>query len=436
MVTIKTKKYNAMKNKYLIFISLILMMAALLLPPGCTPASDEGEKNLALLATPGGSSNWGFYAQGLNDGETPMDSLRWRGRQGRPRPASQQWIEYTWQSPVNTSRIDLFLWDFYGEWPLPPDYRIEYWNGESYQPVADPVGLGLVSGQYNTTEFTPVETTKLRIVVDSAQFFLGKVMEWKVLQASGYPDAAPVISTNGDRDVMKTGKTYLTGEVKSMTGLYKATWKKVSGPGKIIFDAKNNLETTASFDQTGSYELSLQVKEKGKTVTSNLLVHVHDAPSAERLDVVYTRNYSIDNPLWNDRAKVIITEWIPWCIEQIERTDLTEGLGGLDNFREAAKAIRGESHGRHLGYVFSNAWVHQTVESMAIALMVDAGGDPDILKAQELFKKKLDEWIPVILSAQEPDGYLQTAYTLRDTTRWKNRWEADNRSAHEGYVAG
>ena len=88
------------------------------------------------------------------------------------------------------------------------------------------------------------------------------------------------------------------------------------------------------------------------------------------------------------------------------------GDGGIDNFVEAGKANRGEPHGKHKGYVFSNAWVHQTVESMCIALMVDAQGDPEILQAQELMRKTLERWIPIILAAQMPDGYLQTAYTL------------------------
>ena len=127
------------------------------------------------------------------------------------------------------------------------------------------------------------------------------------------------------------------------------------------------------------------------------------------------------------KGKSIIVNWIPWCIDQIERTDLERGGGGLDNFIEAGKALRGEPHGKHLGYVFSNAWVHQTIESMCIALMVDPGDDTEIIAAQEKMKKTIEKWIPIILAAQEPDGYLQTAYTLRDTTRWKDRWEPRNR---------
>ena len=91
--------------------------------------------------------------------------------------------------------------------------------------------------------------------------------------------------------------------------------------------------------------------------------------------------------------------------------------------------------------MFSNAWVHQTVEAMSIALMVDPQDDPEILKAQAGFRTSLEDWIPKILAAQEPDGYLQTAFTLPrvDAKGVVNpgpfkHWE--RRRDHEGYTAG
>jgi DUF1680 family protein len=51
-------------------------------------------------------------------------------------------------------------------------------------------------------------------------------------------------------------------------------------------------------------------------------------------------------------------------------------------------------------------------------------------------KATLEDWIPKILAAQEPDGYLQTAWTLRDTNRWRERWTPQSRGNHEGYTAG
>jgi DUF1680 family protein len=76
------------------------------------------------------------------------------------------------------------------------------------------------------------------------------------------------------------------------------------------------------------------------------------------------------------------------------------------------------------------------VESMCIALMVDPQGDQEIMKAHDLMRATLDRWIPVILAAQMPDGYLQTAFTLSDRKDWPERWSPDHRANHEGYVSG
>ncbi len=100
--------------------------------------------------------------------------------------------------------------------------------------------------------------------------------------------------------------------------------------------------------------------------------------------------------MWNARAKALIVNWIPHCIDEINRTNIpaNHGDGGIDNFVEAAKALRGEPHAPHKGYVFANAWVHQTVEAMSIALMVDPQGDQEIIAAQEKMKATLDDGIP------------------------------------------
>ncbi len=239
-----------------------------------------------------------------------------------------------------------------------------------------------------------------------------------------------------DRDVMTGGNTWLAGTVKSVTPVSNTAWTKVSGPGTVSFSNAGDKNGTARFSAPGRYIIKLSATEGQQTAASTLTVKVHQPPKNKRLDVVYTKRYKIDSKLWSDRAKAMIVNWIPFCIDQNERTDITTGEGGIDNFIEAAKALRGEPHAKHKGYVFSNAWVHQTVESMCIALMVDAQGDAAIIAAQEKMKKKLEEWIPIILAAQEPDGYLHTAYTLRDTARWKERWAIRNRGDHEGYVAG
>ena len=219
------------------------------------------------------------------------------------------------------------------------------------------------------------------------------------------------------------------------------TWSVASGPGKVTFaDAKAPV-TTATFSVPGNYVLQLKAENGLTKAVSSLNVKVETPPPTTHLDAVYTKHFKINNPLWNARAKALIVNWIPHCIDQINRTDLQLGPGGIDNFVEAAKALAGLPHGNHKGYVFSNAWVHQTVEAMSIALMIDPQGDPEIIRAHEKMRATLEDWIPKILAAQAPDGYLQTAFALPRIGGRGNvdqgpfeRWA--RRGDHEGYTAG
>lgn len=221
-----------------------------------------------------------------------------------------------------------------------------------------------------------------------------------------------------------------------------ALWTKESGPGEVTFADPKSAITSASFSAPGTYILTLTADNGQTKATSSLKVVVDStSPPKQRLTPVFTRKYKITSPFWRQRLKALIINWIPHCIDQINRTDLEIGQGGIDNFVEAGKKLAGEPHGYHKGYVFSNAWVLNTVEAMCLALMVDPQGDQEIIKAQAKMRETLEDWIPKILSAQEPDGYLQTAFTLpRIDSKGNiipgpfNRWE--RRGDHEGYVAG
>ncbi len=259
-----------------------------------------------------------------------------------------------------------------------------------------------------------------------------------------------------DRVVIRPGRTYLNawagqgepprrvrgrrGEPEPpppVPGLPPAVhWARASGPGTVEFSDPGALMTTATFSAPGTYVLELMARSGDAETSSTLSVIVEPPPPETGLEPVDVARYRLDSRLWDARTKSLIVNWIPHCIEQLERTDLEQGAGGLDNFDEAARALAGLPHGAHKGYVFSNAYVCNAVEAMCIANMVDAKGDPEILAAQSAMRATLDDWIPRILAAQHPDGYLQTAFTLRDPGRWAERWSAQGRSNHEGYVAG
>ncbi|MGE5487394.1 MAG: glycoside hydrolase family 127 protein [bacterium] len=288
-----------------------------------------------------------------------------------------------------------------------------------------------------------------------------------ILSASQSKEGAPLNAEAGiDRITIFPGKTYLKAwagygdqprperavpwepkqpEPPAPTGpAFKTLWTKVSGPGDVRFENPDAAVTTATFTRLGDYVLRFSADNGQTKSESTLRVSVQEAPPARQLDAVHTRRYKLDSKLWSARAKALIVNWIPHCIDVINSDHVVLGPGGIDNFVEAGKKLRGEPAGLHKGFVFSNAWVHQTVEAMSLALMVDANGDPEIEKAQAKFRATLEDWIPKILSAQEPDGYLQTAFTLdrlerdgriTESSKFKH-WDPAHRDDHEGYVAG
>src|ERR1051326_7770746 len=218
-------------------------------------------------------------------------------------------------------------------------------------------------------------------------------------------------------------------------------WSKESGPGGVKFEDPKELVTTAVFSTPGAYVLKLTADNGQTKNVSTLHVSVETPPPAKQLDAVYTKKFKINSKFWNARAKALIVNWIPHCIDIINRSDVKLGPGGIDNFVEAGKKLRDEPAGFHKGYVFSNAWVHQTVEAMSIALMIDPHGDQEIIDAHKKMRATLDTWIPIILAAQEPDGYLQTAFTLpridgRGNIQQGPFAHGERRGDHEGYTAG
>lgn len=396
--------------------------------------------NLAKVATPSSSFISGdTKLLALNDGFTPRNSADGRrGSYGNWPRTDTVWVQYDWVQPVTTNKIDVYWWIDGQGVGAPASYRVTYWNGNAFVPVTNATGLGVAGNAFNTTTFDEIKTDKIRLEIVSNGTLSTGILEWKVYSSGPVPALPPIINAGVDRAVVLGGVTYLDGKADwldpSQAGAM--AWTKVSGPGRVSFANASAAETTAAFSAPGEYVLRLAPID-GKFGTGSMLkVRAEAAPPKERLDVVYTRPYSIDSPLWNERAKALMVSWIPHCIEYCEKTDLREGQGGIDNFIEAGKALRGEPHARHKGYVFSNAWVHQTIEAMCIALMVDPKGDKEIIDAHGKMRDTLEKWIPIVLAAQEPDGYLQTAFTLADRARWPERWSPAHRGDHEGYVAG
>ncbi len=392
--------------------------------------------NLAGAAEPSSS-----YVSGdttlaaLHDGYDPANSRdRRRGSYGNWSRKGTQWVQYDWSRPISTRKIDVYWWDDNRGVRLPKACRLLYWDGKRFVAAGNPSGLGVAGNQYNTTTFDEVRTSKLRLQIDSNGNFSTGILEWKVYDTGKSPDFPPSVAAGVDRVLVRGGKTYLAAEVKTLNRKGGAsttvTWSKASGPGKVAFADAKAPATTATFSAAGDYVLKLTAGKGRLSASSTLAVKVVPPPPATHLDPVDTKTYRIDSPLWNSRAKALIVNWIPHCIDKISDPDLPQG--GINNFIDAANKLAGKPHGKHRGYVFSNAWIYNTIESICVALMIDPRGDQEIIRAQTAMKATLEDWIPKILAAQEPDGYLQTAFTLTD----REHWSPKHRGAHEGYVAG
>jgi len=150
-----------------------------------------------------------------------------------------------------------------------------------------------------------------------------------------------------------------------------------------------------------------------------------DVP-ARPLEPVYFRQIKVHG-FWKDQIQRLTVKWIPHCIEQME-----EGGRGREllNLVHAAKVLRGEPAGKYTGAPWSDAYVYNTIESICLALAVEPQGDRELAEAQTFLRKKLDEWIPIVLAAQADDGYIHSYHIVNGHPRYTNT------GAHEFYVQG
>lgn len=120
----------------------------------------------------------------------------------------------------------------------------------------------------------------------------------------------------------------------------------------------------------------------------------------------------IQDRFWSPRLEMHTTATLPVCIDQIENQ-----TGRIRNFENAAKG-----EGEHSGIFFDDSDVYKALEGIAYSL---------INRPDPALEKKADEWIDKFAAAQQPDGYINTFYTLTDLNK---RWT--NMDKHEMYCGG
>jgi DUF1680 family protein len=395
--------------------------------------ADSKPMDLAIVATVSASFVSGDQKlSGLYSPNDPRNSRdRAHGTFGNWPRTGTQWVEYSWSRPVSTDRIDVYFYADGRGLRAPEAYRIQYWNGQSFVNVPDASGLGVSLNRYNTTTFSEIISQRIRLEFDSAGTFSVGILRWRVYDSGKTPPLPPIVAAGPDRIVVGSGRTYLAGAVRTLPNSRPLpNWGKESGAGDVNFEIVGADSTSATFSEPGDYVLRFTASNGEESASDTLRVRVEPPAEYANLTRIYTKPYKITSRLWTDRAKALIVNWIPHCVAELNAPDSPDG--GIHNFIEAGNKLSGKPYSRHVGYPWVNAYVHNTIESMCIALQVDPQGDAEIAKAQDAMRATLEDWIPIILAAQEPDGYLQTRFTLdpRNAKHWTLKTE------HEGYTAG
>ena len=140
----------------------------------------------------------------------------------------------------------------------------------------------------------------------------------------------------------------------------------------------------------------------------------------ERNEIPGQGSCRIESGFWNRYIGVIRNGVIPyqWDILNDRRED-AEPSHAIDNFRIAA----GEMEGAFYGQVFQDSDVYKWLEAVGNILMLER--DPHL-------EEQADSLIDLIVKAQEPDGYLDTYFTIREPDK---KW-SDLLECHELYCAG
>ena len=139
-----------------------------------------------------------------------------------------------------------------------------------------------------------------------------------------------------------------------------------------------------------------------------------------RIKDVNLSKVHVKDRFWSEKQRLIVDVVIPFQ-EQILNDEIegVEKSHAFANFRIAAGLEEGEFY----GMVFQDSDVAKWLEGAAYSLTVK----PDMA-----LEERVDAIIEVIEKAQQPDGYLNTYFTVKEPEhRWQNLQEC-----HELYCAG
>ncbi|MCX8064691.1 MAG: glycoside hydrolase family 127 protein [Candidatus Hydrogenedentes bacterium] len=139
---------------------------------------------------------------------------------------------------------------------------------------------------------------------------------------------------------------------------------------------------------------------------------VHTFPPIYPITPVPFTEVQLNDGFWKNWVTLVGSKFLPHNLKYCESE------GKIDNFR----VVCGKKEGKHVGFCFEDSDVYKVIEGAGYWLALTR--DPAL-------ENQIDEIINLIECAQQPDGYLNTFFTLvKPDKRWTNDEE------HETYCAG
>jgi len=136
----------------------------------------------------------GVVPSSSSDLETPR--FIWPERRG-----TREWVEYVFSAPRRVAAVEVYWAEDAGRGGcrLPESWEVLWWNGTSWQPVAEAAGFELRKDGFSAARFRAVETSRLRLRAQLREGAAAGIYTWRIPESrnSGIPGTGYVIPDCG-----------------------------------------------------------------------------------------------------------------------------------------------------------------------------------------------------------------------------------------------
>ncbi|MFI7705865.1 Ig-like domain-containing protein [Nonomuraea sp. NPDC049480] len=192
-----------------------------------TATAQAEQVNVAPKATPTASytSPW-ERVTGINDGiDPPRSNDGANPRWGTWPQQGTQWVQLEWPAPVRVNKADVYFFDDGGGVRLPASWKIQQWDGDSFEDVTGVASYPNTVDAYNTVSFDAVTTSRLRVQLEAGGASVG-LLEVKTYEVP--PDSVRPVHVSTLVDTLPklpaTVETLYADGTRSSAGV---TWQQV-----------------------------------------------------------------------------------------------------------------------------------------------------------------------------------------------------------------